>query len=193
MCFQILARFTILALGTKRLKNRSVSLVSDSADPVNLQWLKACPDSGDSWLLLAIWSRSRKHVAGLEMKETPNLRCQCDTGEMPLGLARSTWRQIYIESHFRDYSWPPTTGKKLCFLWNSMCWKLHSHPLPPPALFAKLNVKMKSFANLRAAFFFSVFKKNKGLKIIMSFRCVTEWQPAVLQVDNLTLADLGRG
>lgn len=69
-----------------------------------------------------------------------------------------------------------------------------AHPPPPaPRLFAKLNVKMKSFANVRATFFFSVFKKNKGLKIIMSFRCVTEWQPAVLQVDNLILADLGVG
>lgn len=62
--------------------------------------------------------------------------------------------------------------KKLCFLRNLMCWKLHL----PPRFFAKVNIKMKSFANIRATyFFFSVVTKNnhnKGSKIMMRFSCV---------------------
>ena len=62
-----------------------------------------------------------------------------------------------------------------------------------PPLICKIKRKNEVLCKRKGYFFFSVFKKNKGLKIIMSFRCVTEWQPAVLQVDNLILADLGVG
>lgn len=48
--------------------------------------------------------------------------------------------------------------------------------LAPPRFFAKVNIKMKSFANIRATcFFFSVVTKNnhnKGSKIMMRFSCV---------------------
>ena len=64
---------------------------------------------------------------------------------------------------------------------------------PPPPLICKIKRKNEVLCKRKGYFFFSVFKKNKGLKIIMSFHCVTEWQPAVLQVDNLILADLGVG
>lgn len=103
------------------------------------------------------------------------MRCQCDT-EMPLGLAlqhvkanihRVTFQRLFMVSdHLK---------KIVLSLEFDVLEIALAHPPPPaPRLFAKLNVKMKSFANVRATFFFSVFKKNKGLKIIMSFRCVTE-------------------
>lgn len=50
-----------------------------------------------------------------------------------------------------------------------------------PCLFAKLNIKMKSFANIRLAFSSHYLKKrkenSKGLKIIMSFSCVQSDSP----------------
>ena len=47
-------------------------------------------------------------------------------------------------------------------------------PPPPPPLICKIKRKNEVHCKRKGYFFFSVFKKNKGLKIIMSFRCVTE-------------------
>ena len=169
MCvFKFLPGFVIWPLGTKRLKNEIYeSLVSDSSDPVNLQWLKACPDFGG--LLAAAGHLEKEQKACCRSGDEGDAEFEVSVWHWDVTWLSSTAHEgKYTYSHILEIIhglWPLEKNCAFSGIWCAENCTRTPPPHPPtPRLFAKLNVKMKSFANVRATFSSRYLKKIKAWK-----------------------------